>query len=103
MKRTKTHDEYGAVAEGATLSGNTYVSLRSREGTACGRVLLMTPQKCNHGITICERCADSWEIDHVVHYARTAAGRALRERLDHNGRDTAPAAPPAPDVTPPPG
>ncbi|QBS41350.1 hypothetical protein [Nocardia sp. CS682] len=58
MKDTKTHDAEGAVKLGAKLSGNTYVSVQLRtDGYETGKLLLMQPRTCNHGVTICRDCA----------------------------------------------
>ncbi|MFC3966497.1 hypothetical protein [Nocardia jiangsuensis] len=94
MKNTRSHDEYGAIKPEAELSGNDYVLIRLRDTDhPYGRILLMAkPSRCNHGITICTECAQSWELDHVVHYALTGGGRRLRDALDaqHPDADNTP-------------
>ncbi|MFF2085430.1 hypothetical protein ACFVVM_16775 [Nocardia sp. NPDC058176] len=84
MHDTKGHDETGAIKPGAMLSGNAYVSVQLRDtDEAPGRVwLVMRPDKCNHGITICPDCAESWELDYLVNYEYTAGGRRLRTVIE---------------------
>ncbi|MGY0497464.1 hypothetical protein ACWZHB_03070 [Nocardia sp. FBN12] len=84
MKNTQSHDEYGVIKPGAKLSGNAYVLVRLRDSEdPYGRILLVgNPSRCNHGYTLCIECAESWELDHLVHYDLTGGGRRLREALD---------------------
>ncbi|WP_227999109.1 hypothetical protein [Nocardia australiensis] len=84
MKNTKSHDEDGMIKPEAKLSGNAYVVVRLRRADdPPGRILLVgNPHRCNHGCTICVECAESWELDYVVHYELTGGGRRLREALD---------------------
>ncbi|WP_280387257.1 hypothetical protein [Nocardia wallacei] len=83
MRDTATHDTQGAVKSSAKLSGNSYVSVRCRTTRARGKLLFMATDECNHGITICTECAESWEIDYEVRYSSTKAGRELsRQRAD---------------------
>lgn len=81
FRDTKTHDEDGAVKPGAQLSSNDYVRIRCDGATQPGQLWIRPPQHCNHGITICEECAESWEFDHAVDYHWTLGGRALLQRL----------------------
>ncbi len=99
MRNTKGHDDTGAIRPGVSFSGNDYVSLQLRDSDDdLGRALILEPGKCNHGITICRECAESWEIDYHVHYYYTAGGRRL---LEHIQVDRNPATPPDADQTPP--
>ncbi len=84
MKNTQSHDEDGVIKPGAILSGNDYVLVTLRDsGDPSGRVLLVRKSfRCIHGRTICVECAESWELDHHVHYQQTGGGRRLREALD---------------------
>ncbi|MCP2290807.1 hypothetical protein [Nocardia amikacinitolerans] len=84
MKNTQSHDEYGVIKPDAQLSGHNYVMVTPRDtDDPYGRILLVwNPRRCNHGYTICGGCADSWELDHHVHYELTGGGRRLREALD---------------------
>ncbi|WP_431969560.1 hypothetical protein [Nocardia sp. bgisy134] len=84
MKNTKSHDEDGVIKPDAQLSGNAYVMVTLRDtDDPYGRILLVwNPHRCNHGYTICVECADSWELDHHVHYDLTGGGRRLRKALD---------------------
>ncbi|GAB2709518.1 hypothetical protein [Nocardia thraciensis] len=77
MRDTAAHDDRGAVRTSAKLSGNAYVSIRCRDTRVFGRLLLMAPHICNHGVTICTECAESWELDYEVRYSSTIAGREL--------------------------
>ncbi|MCP2320954.1 hypothetical protein APR12_006344 [Nocardia amikacinitolerans] len=89
MKNTQSHDEEGVIKPEAKLSGNAYVMVTPRDSDdPYGRILLVwNPHRCNHGYTICLECAESWELDHVVHYALTGGGRRLREALDAQAPD----------------
>lgn len=91
MKDTRTHDEDGVIKPGAKLSGNHYLVVRLRDSDdPPGRILLVRdPRRCGHGYTMCVECAESWELDHHVHYERTGGGRRLREALDTQRPDTA--------------
>ncbi len=95
MKNTQSHDEEGVIKPEAKLSGNAYVwvTLRDTDDPDSRILLVGNPHRCNHGCTICVECAESWELDHVVHYALTGGGRRLREALDAQSADAA--------VTPP--
>ncbi|UGT53986.1 hypothetical protein [Nocardia asteroides] len=90
MKNNRTHDEFGAIKPEAKLSGIAYVVVTLRDtDDPSGRILLMpNPDRCNHGYTICVECADSWELDHHLHYELTGGGRRLREALDTARRAT---------------
>ncbi|WP_435593804.1 hypothetical protein [Nocardia sp. bgisy118] len=84
MKNTKSRDEDGVIKPDAQLSGNAYVMVQLRDtGDPYGRILLVwSADRCNHGYTICPECAESWELDHHVHYELTGGGRRLRAALD---------------------
>ncbi|WP_280266106.1 hypothetical protein [Nocardia wallacei] len=83
MRDNATHDSHGAIKLSAKPSGADYVVVRDKDAPESGKLLLMTPDKCNHGVTICRECADSWEIDYEVRYSDTIAGRELsRQRTD---------------------
>ncbi|MFE3317536.1 hypothetical protein [Nocardia sp. NPDC059195] len=83
MRDTQGHDDTGAIKVGVAFSGNAYVSIQLRDADdQPGRLLIMEPNKCNHGITICRECANSWEIDYLVEYFRTAGGRRLHEHIE---------------------
>ncbi|WP_280272597.1 hypothetical protein [Nocardia wallacei] len=83
MRDNATHDDEGAIKLSARLSGKVYVSVRSKDDSTLGKLLLMSPAECNHGVTICRECAGSWEIDYEVRYSATKAGRELaRQRAD---------------------
>lgn len=68
------------VALDEQLSGNAYVRL-GLPGEEPGRVRVRQPANCDHGITICTECVESWEIDHDIQFHRTAAGRRLAKEL----------------------
>ncbi|PKV76769.1 hypothetical protein [Nocardia fluminea] len=93
MKNTQSHDEDGVIKPGAKLSGNDYVLVTLRDsGDPSGRILLVRKGfRCIHGCTICVECAESWELDHHVHYQQTGGGRRLREALNaqHPAADNA--------------
>ncbi|MFE3318109.1 hypothetical protein [Nocardia sp. NPDC059195] len=84
MKNTQSHDEDGVIKPGAKLSGNAYVLVTLRDSNdPYGRILLVwNSSRCKHGYTVCVECTESWELDHVVHYALTGGGRRLRAALD---------------------
>ncbi|MEV6219891.1 hypothetical protein [Nocardia sp. NPDC051833] len=82
FRETKAHDESGAVKPGAKLSSNEYVPCWLRdEDQPHGQLWIRPVDRCNHGITICPECAESWDIDYVVDYHRTLGGRALLEQM----------------------
>ncbi|GAB2709522.1 hypothetical protein [Nocardia thraciensis] len=90
MRDNAIHDSDGAIKLSAKLGGAMYVSVRSKDDAHISKVLFMTPENCNHGVTICRECAEGWEIDYVVRYSRTEGGRKLaRQRAD---ADSSPAA-----------
>lgn len=79
---TKVHDTEGAVRKTARLSGKAYVSLSMKDTfEPPGKVLIMQPEYCRHGVTICTDCAESWGWDYDLHYQRTEGGRNLKEKL----------------------
>ncbi len=83
MQDTDIHDTQGAVKLSAEPSGALFVPVRLKGDRTSGKLLFMTPEECNHGVTICRECALSWEIDYEVGYASTEAGRELsRQRAD---------------------
>lgn len=84
MKDTQAHDEYGVIKPEAKLSGNAYIVVTLRDtDDPSGRILLVwNPNRCNHGYTLCVECAQSWELDHHLHYELTGGGRRLREARD---------------------
>lgn len=66
------------------LSGNAYVPIRPRwvsNDTPTTQLKILQAFHCGHGETICEDCADDWERDYLVLFARTAGGRALAGRM----------------------
>ncbi len=77
MHDTELHDEEGAIKPSATPEGTVYVSVQCKETKDNGRLLLLLPEQCNHGLTICTECAGSWEVDYEVRYSDTEAGREL--------------------------
>ncbi|NQE91706.1 hypothetical protein [Nocardia terpenica] len=77
MRDNATHDDRGAVKQSAKLSGADYVSVQCNSTGRIGRLLLMDPDRCNHGITVCRECVGSWEIDYDVRYSSNQAGREL--------------------------
>ncbi|WP_280255327.1 hypothetical protein [Nocardia wallacei] len=77
MRDTLSHDDRGALKPGARLPGGAYVTVVCNETGEIGKVLVVEPNWCNHGITICRECAESWETDHTVRYTNTEGGRAL--------------------------
>ncbi len=78
---TSVHDEDGAVKPAAQMSSNEYVRIRAEGSPKPGRLWIRPVRNCNHGVTICEECAESWEFDHAVDYHWTLGGRALLQRL----------------------
>lgn len=42
---------------------------------------ILTPRRCGHGECICTECADSWMLDWLFYFDRTAGGRRLRNDL----------------------
>ncbi|WP_460696653.1 hypothetical protein [Nocardia thraciensis] len=90
---TTIHDEEGAVKHGASLSSWTYVPVQLRDYQGTPDPVLVKPRhRCNHGVTICRDCADSWALDHIIHYERTKAGRQLLDQVntDQKQRATTP-------------
>ncbi|WP_067902663.1 hypothetical protein [Nocardia vaccinii] len=81
LHENETHDERGAINSSATPDGSLYVPVQLKEDTKeDDRLLVMFPDQCNHGVTICTECAGSWEIDYEVRYSDTEAGRELSEQ-----------------------
>jgi len=75
------------------LSGNSYVvgeldaastggDAEPAPGQAFAAIPILTPAHCGHGETICRECAGTWVTGGwVLHFARTAGGRRLRDEL----------------------
>jgi hypothetical protein len=66
------------------LSGNFYVPMRLREESSETRptpTKIASERRCEHEHTICMECADSWSLDWVIFWNRTAGGRRLYDRL----------------------
>jgi len=40
-----------------------------------------TPRRCDHGETVCRECAETWMLDWVFYFNRTAGGRLLHAEL----------------------
>ncbi|MFF0492906.1 hypothetical protein ACFYTQ_28090 [Nocardia sp. NPDC004068] len=80
MHDTATHDSQGVIKLSAKLGGSVYVSVCDKYAKTVGRVWLRSPDTCNHGVTICHQCAESWEIDYDVLYSKTQAGRKLSQQ-----------------------
>ncbi|KZM74578.1 hypothetical protein AWN90_21070 [Nocardia terpenica] len=90
MRDNATHDDRGAIKLSARLSGADYVSVQCNSTGRIGRLLLMDPGRCNHGITVCRECVGSWEIDYDVRYSSTQAGRELSAQRATAKERTAP-------------
>ena len=60
------------------------LSVRSNDGGGLGKALLRPSNQCNHGVTICEECAATWETDYTVRYWATKGGRTLAARPRRN-------------------
>ncbi|WP_280370747.1 hypothetical protein [Nocardia wallacei] len=87
---TTIHDEDGAVKHGARLSGSNYVPVQLRDYHGKPDKVLVKPRQwCNHGVTICRDCADSWALDHIIYYERTKAGRLLLDQVDTDQKQRA--------------
>ncbi|WP_280373203.1 hypothetical protein [Nocardia wallacei] len=81
MRDTAAHDDLGAIKPGVQLTGSSYVPMICKSTGQRGRALFMEPDRCNHGITICRECAESWDLDHTVQYPNTEGGRTLFSQL----------------------
>lgn len=62
-------------------SGSSYVASRLKGGGELGKIIIASPKLCGHINRICVHCAGLWEWDYHLLWDRTAAGRALAERL----------------------
>lgn len=73
-------------------SGNSYVvgDVDTSHGEADGpwvpglhraAIPIRTPRRCDHGESVCTECADSWMLDWLFYFDRTAGGRRLRDDL----------------------
>lgn len=68
------------------LSGHAYLWVQLKDDNpltrpAPGRVRIRKPRNCDHGITICTECADSWGIDYEIDFKSTIGGRKMKEAL----------------------
>ncbi|WP_043660427.1 hypothetical protein [Nocardia thailandica] len=93
MKHTRTPDEDGLLTPGTNPCSDDLVvlGLRASNDPPARILLVRDPARCTHGCTICTECADSWELDHHVHYELSGGGRWLRAALatEHSATDAA--------------
>jgi hypothetical protein len=65
----------------AHMSGDRYVYGRLREeGSDAEPARIPIRERCEHVATICPSCAETWALDWVLLFDRTAGGRNLRDR-----------------------
>ena len=77
------------ILPGESRSGRTYVWLRLKEDAQpddnWSRVTVRPASLCEHDVTVCEDCYESWSIDYDSDLQRTQAGRELQDKLNQKG------------------
>lgn len=68
------------------MSGATYVPMRCweyrQDDIKFAPVKIKLPRNCEHGMTVCPECVESWSWDHEIRFEHTVGGRALLEQIE---------------------